>query len=105
MQEPDNMSGSAVNCYSQRLLNPFRGVVNIIRYKSAEAVTSDGIHWDVNVSNDSLLAGLAGKRSVRISDIRYGRWSKRKGLTRGQYTLRMSSTSWKKWVLLSIIIY
>jgi len=83
MQEPDNIPDSAVHCYSQRLLNPFRGVVNIIRYKSAEAVTSDGIHWDIYVSNDSLLVGLTGRRSVQISDIRYGRWSKHEGLTRG----------------------
>lgn len=73
----------AIRCYSQRLLNPFRGVVNIIRYKSAEAVTSDGVHWDIYVSNDSLLEGLDGGRSIQISDIRYGRWSRRDGLTRG----------------------
>ena len=74
---------STIWCYSQRLLNPFRGVVNIIRYKSAEAVTSDGIHWDIYVSNDSLLDGLEHGKSVQISDIRYGRWSANEGLTRG----------------------
>ena len=83
MQMPGIVTDSVVKCYSQRLLNPFRGVVNVIRYKSAEAVTSNGIHWDIYVSNDALLDGLAGKRSVQISDIRYGRWSKREGLTRG----------------------
>jgi len=83
MQAPDNHSGSVVKFYSQRLLNPFRGVVNIIRYQSAEAVTSNGVHWDIYVSNDSLLDGLAGKRSVQISDRRYGRWSSQDGLTRG----------------------
>lgn len=83
MQDTVNTTDSAVNCYSQRLLNPFRGVVNIIRFKSAEAVTSDGIHWDIYVSNDSLLDGLPSSRSVQISDIRYGRWSMHEGLTRG----------------------
>ena len=83
MRSAENSSDSALRCYSQRLLNPFRGVVNIIRYKSAEAVTSDGIHWDIYVSNDSLLDGLSGKHAVQISDIRYGRWSKTEGLTRG----------------------
>ena len=83
MQESADNRDSAIRCYAQRLLNPFRGVVNIIRYKSAEAVTSDGIHWDLYVSNDSLLNGLDDGKSIQISDIRYGRWSKRAGLTRG----------------------
>lgn len=44
MHESADMLSSTILCSSQRLLNPFRGVVNIIRYRSAEAVTSDGIH-------------------------------------------------------------
>jgi len=83
MRDSIDTLNSTIQCYSQRLLNPFRGVVNIIRYKSAEAVTSDGINWDIYVSNDSLLDGLDAKKSVQISDIRYGRWSKRDGLKRG----------------------
>jgi len=83
MREPTDIFSSAIQCYSQRLLNPFRGVVNIIRYRSAEAVTSDGVHWDIYVSNDSLLDGLDKNRSVQISDIRYGRWNMHEGLIRG----------------------
>lgn len=83
MRETTEIPGSAIHCYSQRLLNPFRGSVNIIRYRSAEAVTSDGIHWDIYVSNDSLLDGLDKSRSIQISDIRYGRWSMQEGLIRG----------------------
>jgi hypothetical protein len=73
-----------IECYAQRLLNPFRGVVHTIRYRSAEAVTTDGIEWDIYVANDALLDGLgrAGKRA-QISDIRYGHWSAEKGLKRG----------------------
>ncbi|UCB55550.1 MAG: hypothetical protein JSW45_03210 [Thiotrichales bacterium] len=83
MEDSGDIPSSATQCYSQRLLNPFRGAVNVIRYKSAEAVTSDGIHWDIYVSNDALLEGLDKNRSIQISDIRYGRWSERDGLTRG----------------------
>ena len=83
MLESTDIPGSAIQCYSQRLLNPFRGVVNVIRYRSAEAVTSDGIHWDMYVSNDSLLDGMDSNRSIQISDIRYGRWSMHEGLIRG----------------------
>lgn len=73
-----------IECYAQRLLNPFRGAVHTIRYQSAEAVTTDGIAWDIYVANDALLEGLgpAGRRA-QISDIRYGHWSAEKGLKRG----------------------
>lgn len=73
-----------IECYAQRLLNPFRGVVHTVRYQSAEAVTTDGIEWDIYVANDALLEGLgrAGRRA-QISDIRYGHWSAEKGLKRG----------------------
>jgi hypothetical protein len=73
-----------IECYAQRLLNPFRGVMHIIRYLSAEAVTTDGVEWDIYVANDALLDGLgrAGKRA-QISDIRYGHWSAETGLKRG----------------------
>ena len=72
-----------VECYAQRLLNPFRGVMHIIRYASAEAVTLDGAHWDIYVSDDTLLAGLQVNRWTQITDIRYGSWSLEKGLKRG----------------------
>ena len=73
-----------IECYAQRLLNPFRGAMHTIRYQSAEAVTTDGVEWDIYVANDALLDGLgrAGRRA-QISDIRYGRWSAEKGLKRG----------------------
>ncbi len=72
-----------IACYTQRLLNPFRGVINCIRYESAEAVTRDGIRWDIYVSNDRLLEGLETGRRVQTSDIRYGNWSAETGLKRG----------------------
>ena len=70
-------------CYSQRLLNPFRGTINCIRYKSAEAVTADGIQWDIYVSHDGLLKGLPYNPNTQVSDIRYGSWSRESGLKRG----------------------
>ena len=69
--------------FSQRLLNPFRGVQRVIRYGPAEAVTTDGAHWDLYVSNDELLEGLDRSHPVLVSDIRFGRWSADKGLKRG----------------------
>jgi hypothetical protein len=72
-----------IQCYSQRLLNPFRGVINVIRYGSAEAVTTDGVHWDIYVRNAELADGLENPTLVQTSDIRYGKWSKKTGLKRG----------------------
>lgn len=72
-----------IACYSQRLLNPFRGVVNVIKYESAEAVTTDGVHWDIYVSNEALLRDLPPGKRIQISDIRYGHWSADAGLKRG----------------------
>lgn len=69
--------------FSQRLLNPFRGVQRVLRYGPAEAVTTDGVHWDLYVSNDELLEGLDRSHPVLVSDIRFGRWSADKGLKRG----------------------
>ena len=73
---------STIQCYSQRLLNPFRGVMNFITYESAEAVTTDGEHWDIYVTDGDLLEGLKGK-NILTSDIRYGSWSMKEGLKRG----------------------
>lgn len=69
--------------YSQRLLNPFRGSMNIIEYKGAEAVSLDGVHWDIYVRNRELIKDLNSDRRIQTSDIRYGSWSLEKGLKRG----------------------
>ena len=70
-------------CYSQRMLNPFRGIVSCIRYESADAVTADGEQWDIYVSNEALLSGFTDRQRPQISDIRYGSWSEQRGLKRG----------------------
>ncbi|UCH54103.1 MAG: hypothetical protein JSW09_04825 [Pseudomonadota bacterium] len=72
-----------VEYYAQRLLNPFRGVMHTLRYRSAEAVTVDGVRWDIYVANDLLRHGLDNQRRAQISDIRYGSWSAEQGLKRG----------------------
>lgn len=69
--------------YSQRQLNPFRGIVNIVKYQSAEAVSTDGLVWDIFVSNDLLREGLEPGTRIQTSDIRYGKWSLEHGLKRG----------------------
>ncbi len=70
-------------CYAQRLLNPFRGMMNIIEYQGAEAVTTDGLHWDIYVRDTTLVEDLTDSHKVQTSDIRYGSWSEKQGLKRG----------------------
>jgi len=72
-----------LECYAQRLLNPFRGVMNIIAYQGAEAVTTDGLHWDIYVRDTELVEDLANSNKIQTSDIRYGSWSAAQGLKRG----------------------
>ncbi|MCO6411744.1 MAG: hypothetical protein J5I92_03280 [Thiogranum sp.] len=72
-----------IKCFAQRLLNPFRGVMNIIEYQGAEAITTDGVHWDIYVRNSELVEELPNSSQVQTSDIRYGSWSEKQGLKRG----------------------
>jgi hypothetical protein len=72
-----------IEFYAQRLLNPFRGVTNTVKYHSAEAVSTDGVNWDIYVSNDLLLEDLDTNKRIQTSDIRYGKWSYANGLKRG----------------------
>lgn len=73
-----------VEVFAQRVLNPFRGVLQVIRFLGAEAVSMDGEHWDLYVRNDSLLDGLdTDGHRVLVSEIRYGKWSAAHGLKRG----------------------
>lgn len=69
--------------YALRLLNPFRGVMNIIECQGAEAVTTDGRHWDIYVRDTGLVEDIANSHKVQTSDIRYGSWSLKEGLKRG----------------------
>lgn len=72
-----------IRCYAQRLLNPFRGIINVIEYEGAEAVTMDGVFWDIYVRNAELVKDFENADRVQTSDIRYGSWSVAEGLKRG----------------------
>jgi len=74
----------AFESYAQRLLNPFRGAMHTLRYESAEAVTVDGVHWDIYVANTAVIPASGRARLGQISEIRYGTWSQTEGLRRGR---------------------
>jgi len=62
-------------------------MLNTIEYNSAEAVTMDGVNWDIYVRNSALVKDLEqyqhNHHRIQTSEIRYGRWSKKNGLQRG----------------------
>jgi len=73
-----------VNCYSQRILNPFRGVMNIISIGGADAVTIDGYHWTLYIHDtfDCPTDDPEEFFEIDMPDIRYGDWDKKSGLKR-----------------------
>jgi hypothetical protein len=71
-------------CYSQRILNPFRGVMNIITTGRADAVTIDGINWSLYIhdafgSHHDVPEEFA---DIEMPDIRFGEWNRKDGLKR-----------------------
>ena len=73
-----------VNCYSQRILNPFRGVMNIISIGGADAVTIDGINWTLYIHDDFDCPTDDPEEFFEIDmpDIRLGDWNNKTGLRR-----------------------
>ena len=69
-----------VSCYSQRILNPFRGVMNIISTGGADAVTIDGINWTLYF--DCPTDDPEEFFEIDMPDIRFGDWNRKSGLKR-----------------------
>jgi len=67
-----------VSCYSQRILNPFRGVMNIISTGGADAVTIDGTNWTFYIHDnfDCPTDDPKDFFEIEMSDIRFGDWNK-----------------------------
>ncbi|HIP53259.1 MAG TPA: hypothetical protein EYH03_04525, partial [Chromatiales bacterium] len=71
-------------CYSQRMLDPFHGMMSVVETAHADAVSCDGVHWTLFIhwepeegtpdDQDGLL--------VQSPDIRFGSWNARDGLKR-----------------------
>ena len=57
--------------------------MNIVEFEAAEAVTTDGIHWDIYVRDAELVSDMPNSSQIQTSDIRYGSWSREQGLKRG----------------------
>ena len=70
-------------CYSERILNPFRGVMNVIALNDAEAVTTDGVNWSLYIRDHfDIEADPEEFAQIDNPHIRYGTWSEESGLVR-----------------------
>jgi len=94
------------HCFSQRMLNPFRGVMNVVEVGNADAVTTDGIHWTLYLHDESL-QGMASESDSRIEtpDIKFGVWSVDTGLIRAPLinTMEYSAIQQNGFELLEIV--
>jgi len=75
----------AIVCYSQRLLNPFRGVMNVIEMDEADAVSLDGKNWTIYVHDerDPWAYQENIDEDIVTPDIKYGSWSEVMGFQPG----------------------
>ncbi len=73
-----------VSCYSQRILNPFRGAMNIISTGGADAVTIDGVNWTLYIHDNFDCPTDDPEEFFKIDmpDIRFGDWNRKSGLKR-----------------------
>ena len=73
-----------VSCYSQRILNPFRGVMNIISIGGADAVTIDGTNWTLYIHDtfDCPTDDPEEFFEIEMPDVRFGDWNRKTGLLR-----------------------
>lgn len=69
-------------CYAVRRLNPFQGVIQIIKCETARALSLDGINWEIQIKAkrpDDMWGGTTcGKSTTQF--LRFGNWSSVKGL-------------------------
>ncbi len=74
---------SAVRCYAQRMLSPYRGLMQVVATAGGEAVSIDGVEWGLYLDDHDLQAADGGEtEDCQVMDIRYGHWSARDGLRR-----------------------
>jgi len=72
------------SCYAVRRLNPFRGVVQVVRTAETRAISLDGSHWEIQIQAqkpDDLWGGVSPGNTA-IQFLRFGTWSPNDGLRR-----------------------
>ena len=76
-------AGTLPSCYSLRRVNPFLGVVAVVRSAGGRALSFDGRHWQLQVMAHpprGLWSGGGHREELRY--FHFGVWSEAEGLTR-----------------------
>jgi hypothetical protein len=70
--------------YSQRMLNPYHGIVNVVEIEGADAVSRDGLNWMLYIQGGTESERRDGgvECEVSLPDVKFGTWSRRTGLRR-----------------------
>ncbi len=68
--------------YSIRKLNPFSGTAQVVELENTRAISSDGLNWQLQISNEIVHKPWSELRVYGQSDqyLKYGSWSKSSGL-------------------------
>ena len=70
--------------FSERMLNPYHGIVNVVEIEGADAVCRDGITWTLYIQGEREREQFddGSVHEVQLPDIKFGTWSKPGGLRR-----------------------
>jgi hypothetical protein len=75
------MPPAAVDCYAIRRVNPFLGVLQIIKTPDGRALSSNGLSWEIQVLAPLPAAwGSLNRANAQTASLRYGLWSSETGL-------------------------
>ncbi len=70
--------------FSQRMLNPYHGIVNVVEITGVDAVCRDGVNWMLYIQGVTEIERWddGAERKVSLPDIKFGTWSRTAGLKR-----------------------
>jgi len=75
------MSCAEAECYAIRRVNPFLGVLQIIKTPDGRAISSNGLTWEIQVLAPAPAAwGSLNQANAQTASLRYGLWSSETGL-------------------------
>lgn len=72
------------HCYAVRRLNPFQGVIQIIKCETARAISFDGTNWEIQIKTkrpDDMWGAPSTNEPVK-QFLRFGNWSSARGLSK-----------------------
>ena len=80
---PAHQAATAARCYGLRRVNPFLGVVALVKAEDARALSIDGLNWQVQILAHPPRGLWSGDGdSDQLQYFRFGVWSQAEGLRR-----------------------